>query len=266
MNKAKKYAKVFICSLILVIALIAPVTTGISNKNQDTSQLRNQIDESSFIPQWNEDLLNSINNAQDASEKDTLSRSVWELNSAQNMSETAADPTNIGNALADTLAQDSGSGYNKLTEMAQNGYADFGTKVVGGHQVEAGDTQSLNAAQNPEWEDYPGRSSSDDSSRDDNAYTVVPEPENPVDDGQGGNGDNGGGTIPDNPVVPAPAALVLTALGGAIVRILVKRTEYGSEQGIKLLGIRQEGSFCSGKIFPVPRSDGKGFLNSSLAS
>lgn len=223
MNKAKKYVKVFLCSLILVIALIAPVTTGIGNKDLGTGQLRNQIDDRSFIPQWNEDLLNSINNAQDLSERDALSRSVWELNSAQNFSE-AVESRSIADELAATLAEDSGSGYNKLTEMARNGYADLGTKVAGGHLVAAGDTQPVNAAQNPEWENYPGRGSSNDSSRDDNTYTAVPEPQNPVDNGQGGNTDNGGGgTVPDNPVVPAPAALILTAIGAAIARFLVQK-------------------------------------------
>ena len=215
MRTLAKYIKSFVCVLIVIAAIVAPVTGFVPQKGSGGVSAKNQIDESNFSPQWTDSVLD-FSNIQNNEPKESIHKAIWDFSGQETA--VVLDGTDKQNSFADILKNDSASGYDKLVEMARNGYADFGSQVV---TSSAYRSQGINASSQPVWNDSSGPRGRSDSGS--NGYTDVPATPGdpgtkPVDPGTGG----GGITDPvdpppvDNPVVPAPPALLL-ALGGALL-------------------------------------------------
>jgi len=227
MRTVAKYIKSFVCVMIVIAALVAPVTGFVPQKGFGSVIAKNQIDQSNFSGQWADSMLD-FSNIQNSEPQESIHKAIWDFSSQD--TPVVINDTDTQNSFADILKDDSSSGYDKLVEMARNGYADFGSQVV---TSSAYRSQGPVASSQPVLNDFSGPGGRRGSGS--NGYTDVPanpgDPgTKPVDPGNGG----GGITDPvdpppvnpppvDNPVVPAPPALLLV-LGGAMLVAKFKKT------------------------------------------
>jgi hypothetical protein len=149
MTRSTLYAKIVVCAIAVLMAVIAPVTGRSQGRTAAPVPLQNQVADMDFTPVVNEEVLNVPEIS--SSVKGDAARMVL-----RNADPVAARPAVVAvsaEQIAGIPGQGSVSGYETVTSMSGGGLADLGSKRTVSNSGSSYDTKRF-VAIGGGWFDY----------------------------------------------------------------------------------------------------------------